>query len=178
MIEPRKLIAGDSVSWNRTLSGYLPSDGWTLSYRLVSLNNSYEISSSGNGNEHRVALTGTDTENWVEGEYSLVAWVSKGDDRHTISQARVRVMPNPASANYDPRSFNEKVLAELEKLLQGKASKDRQTVTVDGQTIGRYTWPELMQAEKFYRGRVNRHRRRQREKRTGRTSNRVLVRIR
>lgn len=178
MIEPRKLIAGDSVSWSRTLSGYLPSDGWVLRYRLVSLNNSYGISSSGNDAEHQVVLSGADTENWVEGEYSLVAWVSKGDDRHTISQARVRVMPNPASADYDPRSHAEKMLTALREQLQKKATSGKQSITVDGQTVTYATWDEMVNAEKYYRGRVNRQRRREREKRTGRTSNRVLVRIR
>ncbi|USD19798.1 hypothetical protein MJO52_11960 [Microbulbifer variabilis] len=30
MTEPRTFIAGDSISWSRTLHDYLPEDGWTL----------------------------------------------------------------------------------------------------------------------------------------------------
>lgn len=176
MSEPRSFIAGDSVSWTRTVPDYPASDGWELSYRMVSVGQSHTISTTGNGAEFTVSLTGSDTASWASGEYELVAMVSRGADRYTLDRQRVIVKPNPASDSYDPRSFEEKLLAELEKLLQGKATKDKVTVTVDGQTIGRYTWSELIAAEKYYRGRVNQKRRRERDKRTGRNSNRVLVR--
>lgn len=177
MSEPRKFIAGDSVSWSRSLVGYLPADGWSLQYKLVSLGQSHTINTTASGSEYQVSLSSADTSAWAAGEYQLVAMVSKGADRHTVDSQRVVVSPNPASDSYDPRSFAEKVLAELEKLLEGKATKDKQTVTVEGQTVGRYTWPELQAAEQYFRGRVNRERRREREKRTGRKSNRVLARM-
>ncbi|GAB2507163.1 hypothetical protein [Microbulbifer agarilyticus] len=177
MTEPRKFIAGDSVRWSRRLSDYPPADGWALEYKLVSLGQSHTIDTTASGDEYQVSLAGAATSNWAAGDYHLVPMVSKGADRHSLDPIRVVVKPNPASASYDPRSFDEKVLAELETLLQKKATADKQTVTVEGQTVGRYTWAELQAAEKYYRGRVNRQRRREREKRTGRKSNRVLARI-
>lgn len=175
--EPRKIIAGDSLSWTRTLLGYSAADGWALSYRLVSVGVSYDIPTSGSGEAHQVNLDGDATKDWVPNEYQLVALVSNGPARHTIGSSRVTVKPNPASAGYDPRSHAEKVLAEIEKLLETKATRDTHTVTVEGQTVGRYDWDGLMAAEKRYRGRVNRERRAERAKRTGRHSNRVLVRM-
>ncbi|MCX2780418.1 hypothetical protein [Microbulbifer thermotolerans] len=177
MSEPRKFIAGDSVSWTRSIPEYPASEGWELNYRMVSVGQSHTISATTDGDEYQVSLTSADTSSWAAGEYELVAMVSNGSDRYTVDRLRVVVKPNPASDSYDPRSFEEKLLAELEKLLQGKATKDKLTVTVEGQTIGRYTWAELMAAEKYYRGRVNSQRRLERERRTGRKSNRVLVKM-
>ncbi|WP_406828124.1 hypothetical protein [Microbulbifer sp. ARAS458-1] len=177
MTEPRKFIAGDSVRWSRSLPDYPPADGWALEYKLVSLGQSHTIATTGAGTEYQVSLASADTESWAAGDYHLVPMVSKDTDRHSLDPIRVVVKPNPASASYDPRNFDEKVLAELESLLQKKATADKQTVTVEGQTVGRYTWAELQAAEKYFRGRVNRQRRLEREKRTGRKSNRVLARV-
>ncbi|GAA5442641.1 hypothetical protein Misp06_00815 [Microbulbifer sp. NBRC 101763] len=178
MTEPRTFIAGDSISWSRTLHDYLPEDGWTLTYRLVSVGKSYVINTAANGSAHQVALTGADTAAWIDGEYSLVAWVQNGTNRHTIDNWRVRIKPNPASADYDPRSHAEKMLEALRQLLQKKAGSGKQSITVDGQTVTFTTWDEMVQAEKHYTGKVKAQRRRERERRTGRKSNRVLARIR
>lgn len=176
--EPRTIIAGDSVSWSRYLTGYLPSSGWSLKYRLVSSTISYDINTSASGDSHQVSLTAAETETWQANEYQLVAQVSNGVDRYTIGTTRVTVKPDPTSASYDPRSHAERVLEKIEAALETKATSDKHTITVDGQTIGRYDWQALLDAEKLYRGRVNRQRRAEREKRTGRTSNRLLARIR
>lgn len=177
MIEPHKLIAGDSIRWRRILPDYPPVDGWTLQYKLVSLGQKHTIEASGDGNGYQVNLTSLDTSAWAAGEYQLVAMVSRDDDRHTVGSQRVIVKPNPASADYDPRSHAEKMLSALREQLQKKATKGKQSVTVDGQTVTYATWDEMVNAEQYYRGRVNRQRRRARDKRTGRKSNRVLARM-
>ncbi|WP_444891773.1 hypothetical protein ACJJIQ_00055 (plasmid) [Microbulbifer sp. ANSA003] len=178
MTEPTVMIAGDSISWSRTLTDYLPEDGWTLTYRLVSVGKSYVINTTADGSAHQVALTSADTAAWLDGEYSLVAWVENGTDRYTIGSLRVRIKPDPTSADYDPRSHAEKMLEALRELLQKKAGSGKQAVTVDGQTVTFNTWDEMVQAEKYYTGKVKAQRRRARDKRTGRKSNRVLAKVR
>lgn len=32
--EPLKLVAGNTWTWKRSLSDFMPSDGWTLTYNL------------------------------------------------------------------------------------------------------------------------------------------------
>lgn len=177
MSEPRKIIAGDSVSWSRYEAGYLPAEGWALEYRLVSLGQSHPIATTADGSEHKVALTSATTATYAAGDYQLVPMMKRNDERVTLAALRVLVKPNPASASYDPRSFAEKMLEALRTQLQKKAGSGKQSVSVDGQTVTFATWDEMQAAEKLYLGRVNQQRRRARDKRTGKNSNRVLVRI-
>lgn len=179
MSEPRKIIAGDSVSWSRYEADYLPADGWALEYRLVSLGQNHPITTTADDSEHKVTLAGTDTSSFAAGEYQLVPMMKRGtSERVTLDALRVVVKPNPASGSYDPRSFAEKMLDALREQLANKATGGKQTISVEGQTVTYYTWDEMVKAEKYYAGKVSEQRRRRRDKRTGRNSHRVLARIR
>lgn len=178
MSEPKTITAGDSVSWSRTEPDYLPADGWALEYRLVSLGQNHTIQTTADGDAHQASLTSADTSSFAAGDYQLVPLMKRGTtERVTLEGQRVRVKPNPASGAYDPRSFAEKMLDALCEQLAKKATGGKQTFSVEGQTVTYYSWDEMVKAEKYYSGKVSQQRRREREKRTGRKSNRVLARI-
>ncbi|WP_160153336.1 hypothetical protein [Microbulbifer sp. ALW1] len=178
MTEPKKIVAGDSVSWSRYEAGYLPADGWALEYRLVSLGQNQPIATVADGSEYKATIDSATTAQWAAGDYQLVPMMKRGaTERVTLASQRVVVKPNPASGSYDPRSFAEKMLDALREQLAKKATTGKQSFAVEGQTVTYYSWDEMVKAEKYYAGKVSQQRRRRRDKRTGKNSNRVLTRM-
>ena len=62
--EPESLVAGDTVTWQKTLSDYPASDGWVLSYRLINAAGNIDITSSASGDDHLVSVAATATAGW------------------------------------------------------------------------------------------------------------------
>lgn len=108
--EPSEIRAGDTLKWVKSLSVYPAGDGWSLSYRLINAGNKYDISSTAINNDHLVSVAASVTASYAAGEYCLIGWVTKSDERYLIPQLKVNVLPDLAGApaGYDIRSASKK----------------------------------------------------------------------
>ena len=71
------------------------------------------------------ALTSAVTAAWQPGRYKWVLFAFVGTNRTELAQGVLRVDPDSAGTNpVDTRSLNERMLAQIESLLQGKALDD------------------------------------------------------
>jgi hypothetical protein len=129
-------ICGDELDQTTNVPDYLPSDGWTLYYRLVPRVSGTAILLTGVAtvdDKHRHLETSAATANWTAGEYSCFAWVAhtsgamytvdpetgaRGDTSIVVTlQADPRTV-----AAFDGRSHARKVLAQIETALEGWAA--------------------------------------------------------
>lgn len=122
--EPSSIRAGDSVSWSRTVAGYLASAGWGLAYRLVPRvgGTPIDIAAGVAGDAFAVSLASSATAGWAAGEYTLVGVVTKGTERATIYGAPCEILPNlMTAAAADTRSPAQIIVAAIDAWVSGKA---------------------------------------------------------
>ena len=119
MDEPTSFRAGDSASWTVNLPDYLPSAGWSLKYRLLSLGGvAQDIAATPSGDDYAVAITSSESASWIAGSATLVKFVEKGAQKVTLAPVVVQILPDlSVAASHDGRTANEKGLADAEAAL-------------------------------------------------------------
>ena len=135
MAEPRKITAGLSYSWDKSLTDY-PATAWTLAYSIVNNAEQYDVTASADGDGYDVAITKAATAVYEPGAYRLIGYVDDGTDRKQVYIGDLIVEPDFTNVS-DRRSYAEKTLEAIEALIANAASKDQESVTVDGQTLVR-----------------------------------------
>lgn len=143
MREPTVINAGFSYTWTKSLSDYPASASWALSYSLVNSVNQYEIASTASGDDHVVSIIKTASAEYAVGSYRLVGYVDDGTDRVQVYSGDVVVQPDLTKVA-DLRSYAESTLDSIEAMIAKSASRDQQSVMVDGQTLVRRTFTELI----------------------------------
>lgn len=123
---PTSLRAGDSVSWLLDFADYPASDGWVLSYVLLSDQGRYDFTAVASGASHLIELASGDTAGWVAGQYTLTGYLKKGSDRVTVGTSPIEILPDlPATSTttYDGRSHARRMLEAIEATLESRATK-------------------------------------------------------
>lgn len=124
-----QFVAGDSLVWNRTLSSYSPADGWVLHYRFIG---PFQFASDPvvavvNGAfQATLAASATAADGFLAGTYRLVGYVDGvNNERHTIFDATVEILPNLAVADWASlQGHEERMIAACEAALEGRLSAD------------------------------------------------------
>ena len=152
--EPVSITAGDTASWNKTLSDY-PANTFSLTYQLAPLagGETTTLSSSANGTTHEVRLTAATTAGFSAGDYRLIPVVkdianSGATNTATLSISRVTIKP-PATSEVDARTTAELILGELQETYRKLARNTISTATVNGRTYTRNSMADL-RAEIIY----------------------------
>lgn len=118
--EPASVVAGDTVTWKKTLGDYPASDGWTLKYRLINASGKIDIVSSADGDDHLVLVAAATTVGWTAGAYSWQAFVDGvSSQRFTVGAGQIVIKPNLAAeaAGYDNRTTAKKTLDLIDAAL-------------------------------------------------------------
>lgn len=122
-IEPIRIVAGDALAWTKTLSDYPATEGWVLSYALLSSGKTpITITASASGSDHAVSVASATSATYAPAVYHWTSMVTKSGERVTISSGTVEILPNPTTqaSTYDPRTHAEKCLAAIEAVLEGR----------------------------------------------------------
>ena len=138
-MEPDRFIAGDSVTWTRSDTRYLPSAGWVLTYTFVSPTNTFTITAAANAQNTgwEPSLTGLQTGAYKPGRYRVLAQVTLGDDRHTLWQGGIEIDPNLAmqDSGFDIRTdaqrYLDRLLEARDRMMHGGLS-----ATISAESIG------------------------------------------
>ncbi|MEO1576182.1 MAG: hypothetical protein AAFU65_14650, partial [Pseudomonadota bacterium] len=77
----------------------------------------------------------------------------------TIWRAKLRVLPDPRDGAGDFRTQAEITLDAIDAVLARKATSDQKQLTIDGQTLIRYSFDELQVQRDRYKAIVDRERR-------------------
>lgn len=157
--EPARVRAGDTVTWRKSLGEYPATAGWTLYYRLINATAKIDITSTASGADHLVSVPKATTDDWVAGDYVLVAWVADGTDRVSLPGGRITVQPDLAAvsaAGYDSRTQAKKMLDAIDAALLSLSSGERLAV-VEAEVAGRrlkYNIDGLMKLRNLYAAQV------------------------
>lgn len=116
-IEPLMIVAGDTLTWQKTLLAYSASDGWTLNYRLINGTTHLDFSSMPSGSDFLINVPAATSAAYAPGEYAWQSYVTNvAGQRFTIETGRIEVKPNWAAITdaLDSRSKAKQILDSLE----------------------------------------------------------------
>ena len=174
--EPAQIVAGDSLQWTKSVADFPATDGYTLTYYLVSGSTTYQFDAGADGADYAISVLGTVTQNWTPGSYRWTACVRKGSDRFTVDAGRFRVLYNPAGTG--ALSHARKVLAAIEAVIESRATKDQEEFTVAGRSLKRTPLGELLKFRRKYLAEVAREEQAEDLARGTKTKNTIKVRMR
>lgn len=117
--EPASLRAGDTASWLLSLADYPAGQGWSVQYDLVNAAGKITLTSTAEGDSHRIAKTPAQTAAFSAGTYAWQKRVKNGADAYTIGTGSIDILPDlSALVAIDTRTFAQKTLAALEAWIE------------------------------------------------------------
>lgn len=153
--EPLELSAGDRWQWRREdLSDY-PASEWTLTYYFKAATGSFSVTAIPDGDVFAVDEATTKTAVLAAGTYDWTAYVSKTGDRRRVDNGQLVVLADMAgNGDVDLRSHAVKTLAAIEAVLEGRASRDQESYSINGRSLSRTSLPDLIALRRTYRAEV------------------------
>ena len=157
--EPIALVAGDAWRWKRSdLAANFPSSAYTLAYafRPVTGGTVTTIDMTADGDDWLASKASAQTGALAAGDYSwtLLATRTADSERLSIGSGTTKVLPNLATDTADRRSHAQKVLASIEALLEGRATKDVESYTIGDRQLTKMSVEELLKWRDRYRAEV------------------------
>lgn len=155
---PSHITQGDSAEWSITLDDYPASAGWVLSYAMVKDGAMIAVSSSVDGDKHKITCTTTQTSAWAPGVYLWTATVSKDLARRTITQGMIEILPDLSQMTDggDLRSHVKRTLDALESAIERHAETGTITSSIGGRSTTWRSYEELLALRIRYRAEYNR----------------------
>lgn len=133
--EPTSFFAGDTVTWDKSLDDYSAADSWTLNYVLrgpqTCAFTAGWIVADGTG--WTVTIPAESTLVWTAGDYTLFGWVTKAAERFQVVEQKLTIKPNFAvnKGTFDNRSHVKKTLDAIEACIEGNASRDEKSYSIN-----------------------------------------------
>ena len=179
--EPSELIIGDRWLWKRPdLAVEYPSSAYTVSYTADKQGaGSTTFSITATGTEHTVEVASATTAGYTAGTYAWQLYVTRTSDSQRLSLARGTwtVITNLSASTADPRSHAKKVLDAIEATIEGRASIDQMSYSIQGRTLARTPLADLMKLRDEYRAEYAAELNNERRAQGKPARNRLLVRL-
>lgn len=178
MAEPKRITSGNSCEWDRSFSKYSVSDGWAISYSIVNNQNQFQVSTTESGGVFTAVITATFSKTIPEGRYRLIGYaVNSGEDkRETFYNEDLIVRPDFSQIS-DLRSNAEITLEAIEATIRKTATKDQQSITIDGETLARRSVEDLLKLLDRFKREVRLEKRARKARRLGKKSGRIGLRF-
>jgi len=148
-ITKQKLYAGDSWSWTESLAEY-PASQYTLKiylqYRAEAV---IELTGTASGDDH--VFTYTAEAELSGGEYVYRAKVIDEDDNVTTIESGSVIIKADLAASTDSRNHYQKVIDAVEAIIEGRASKSYESISINGRAITEMSHSELLKLHSRYK---------------------------
>lgn len=153
---PSDITAGLTLNRSITLPEFDPEE-WTLSV-IMRGPQAIDIHAEPFGQQYRLNVTADMTATWAPGTYWTSIRVSNGHDTRQIDELTVNVRPDLAAITdvYDGRNHAQRVLAAIEAVIEGRATKDQQGYTINNRSLSRTPIQDLLLLRDRYRNEVRR----------------------
>ena len=158
--EPSELIIGDRWAWKRTDLGndYAPAS-YSLSYtaRLESSGSTtFSITCSESGNDYIVEVASATTAAYTVGVYHWQMYITRTSDseRIMLDSGTFELVANRASSTADPRTHAKIVLDAIEAVIEGRATKDQESYSIEGRSLSRTSISDLLLFRDRYKAEV------------------------
>ena len=155
-----KIIAGDTLDFSTNVTGYPPSAGWTLKYRLVPRVTGAAIliicAADTATDFHRAQVAPAVTAAYVAMDYSWSSWVEKTGARYTVDTGGITVAPDPSAVSIvDNRSTAQRNLDTLEAAISARISGDLITkYTIGSRSLEKESITHLLELRAQLRAQV------------------------
>jgi len=108
------------------------------------------------GTGHLFSETAATTQGWEAGLYAASVRAVSGDDAHEIDAGQVTIAADLVSVEggHDARGHAQRTLDAIEAVIEGRASKDQQSYTINGRTLVRTTIADLLLLRGKYKAEV------------------------
>jgi hypothetical protein len=150
--EPSTIVAGDSVSWTKSVQDYPADEGWTLNYsfqRLGSTSTPIAIEADPDGANYSVDLDSSDTDNWTPGNYIWTAFVDDGSTaRYRVATGTITILANPAVALGGTHA--SRTLALIDLAIEGRVPRGLTEFSIQGQQITKIAIADLVKLRSVY----------------------------
>lgn len=157
---PSSLTAGDTVEFELgDLSVGFPASTFTLSMAARrnggtgTGDDSIAVAFTADGDVHVGTLA---TAGKTAGDWSWSIKATNAGVTQTVARGTLVLLPDPSTS--DARSHAERMLAAIESLLEGRATKDVASYAIAGRSLTRMTVDELMKWRSQYRTEVAKER--------------------
>lgn len=174
LAEPIQFYAGDKIEWERTLPDYTSPQ--TLNYVFAGPER-YTVQAVESPNGFFTTTISTTTSKTYEpGSYRLIGYIDDAGDRVAIVYDRnCQILPNPLSASTDDtRSFNERMVDQLECLLLGRAKTDVAQYTIGGRQIAKLSLEQISKELGRFKSLLRQERAREQVRNGGKNPLRIL----
>lgn len=146
--EPQVIRSGNTVKWRKTLSDFPANDGWALTY-ILTLQSDYSkrLSKAAvqDGADFVTTLSAAETAALSAGTYNLFGAVSKSGERYDVFAGTLELKLDPAALlTGDHRSDTKRKLDAIEAAIEGKATVDQLSLSINGRSITRYSLAEML----------------------------------
>lgn len=154
--EPDTIIAGDRWAWKRTDIGtdYPPASyDLTYSARLeASGATEIGITASESGSDYIVEVAAATTAAYTVGVYHWQAYITRTADseRVTVDIGTFEVIADRDNATTDPRSHIKIVLDAIQAVIEGRATKDQESYSIQGRSLSRTSIEDLLMLRDRY----------------------------
>ena len=151
MNAPKEITAGFTVEWSEAPSGY-PSSSYTLAATLIekSTGTKSTITAVADGDGFAFTIPAATSAGYTSGDYRLYLYAVSGAEKYLIGQQDVTIKPNPLTATGDIRDHVKKMLDAINATLEGRASQEYASMSIDGKSITQMDPDTLLRLRAYY----------------------------
>ncbi len=150
--EPTRVIAGDTWRWDRSVDGYTPGGGWSLTY-AVRGKGTLTLTGAANAANTAWEITAPSSQTAAlpAGVYEWVAFVTSGSERYTVLRGSLTVEPNLVLAKAgDRQTHEERMLEAINARLEGRIEADMEKYQLEARLVERIPFEQLLAARSRY----------------------------
>ena len=155
--EPAELVSGARWAWTRPdITSVYPTDTYTLKYKLANQDGtrSIEFTAAKVSSAHVVEIPTATSAAYISGDYLWKALIVRDSDSEEVLIDEGYLVLKPQSGNVGSHVY--KTLMAIRATIEGKASKDQLTYSINGRSLTRYSFNELNKLEAEYSRRFKR----------------------
>ena len=151
-----KINAGLTFKHTFSLPDYSADEGWTLTGYITNATASYALASGvfdGDGSSWELTIPAATTTGYTAGVYQIHLRAADGTDTLLAYEGTVNVTADAASAT-ETRTANRIILDQLDTVITTKSTQDHDSLTIDGRSIARMKWEEILKVRAVYARKV------------------------
>jgi|SaaInlV_200m_DNA_3_1039701.scaffolds.fasta_scaffold01866_3 hypothetical protein len=181
--EPYEFTAGDRVAWKRTdLGTDYDNSLYTLTYEAKSDqagSASVTITATASGSDYLIEILHSTTAGYTADGYHWDAYITRDSDsaRVKVDSGTWIVKENLDGSTVDPRGHTQKVLEAIESVIEGRASKGQESLTVEGMTLVRTPIEDLLVLHSKYKAMYAQEKRAERARNGKKHSGKIYTRF-
>ena len=181
--QPEKIVIGDYLLWKRTdlVSDY-PLADYSMEYvaRLTAGGNTeIKVAAQELNGTYVFEVDSATSAGYTAGFYhwQLEVTETASSNRVVIERGTFTAVEDLDTNGADPRSHAEIMITKIESILQGKADADVSSYSINGRSLTKMSFQDLIDARDFYRKEYAKERQIERAKAGENTGATILVRF-